>query len=156
MYSVYMYYVLQYIISLKHSENVERFLCTRQKNQYCILVIFVPSGCTALKTGMILSWRSLHGLSNTSCFQIAVNTIHCSIHKCRLFCSIKQRRSECEHSTEMLLSSGLSSVKMEKWKTLLWSEKSKFDFFLFSGKHGSLILRIKEMRNHPTCYLCSV
>lgn len=64
----------------------------KAKNQYCILVIFVPSGCTALKTGMILSWRSLHGLSNTSCFQIAVNTIHRSIHKCRLFCSIKQRR----------------------------------------------------------------
>ncbi len=34
-----------------------------------MLMIFGPPGSTALKTGMILHWKSLHGLRNTNLFE---------------------------------------------------------------------------------------
>ena len=36
------------------------------QNQNWTSVVFRPSGSTALKTDIILSWNSLHGLRNTS------------------------------------------------------------------------------------------
>lgn len=38
----------------------------RIKNQFWMSVIFGSSGGPAIKTGMTLSWKSLHGLRNTS------------------------------------------------------------------------------------------
>lgn len=55
----------------------------RIKNQFWMPVIFGSSGGPAIKTGMILSWKSLHGLRNTSRNHY-VNTMYCAIQKCRL------------------------------------------------------------------------
>ena len=51
---------------IKNKESAD--LCARDPavNQYWMPVIFRPSGSTALKTDMILSWKSLHGFRITS------------------------------------------------------------------------------------------
>ena len=46
-------------------------------------VTFRPSGSSALKTDLILSWKSLPGLRNTS-RNHCLNTAHRNIHRCRL------------------------------------------------------------------------
>lgn len=69
-----------------------------------------PSGSTTFKTGMILSWKSLHGLVST------VNTVHHALHKYRL-------KLYHAHDTETLLSSlGQSSFKVDWGKGGNWSE----------------------------------
>ena len=53
---------LQYIMSLQDFENLEKSLYARDKaeNQYWLAVIFGLSSGTALKTDMILKWKSLN------------------------------------------------------------------------------------------------
>lgn len=60
-------YHLQYIKSSK-KENLEKSLCVwdKVKNQYWMPAIVGPSGSFVISTGMILSWKSLHGIRNTS------------------------------------------------------------------------------------------
>ncbi len=41
-----------------------------------------------------------------------------------------------------------------KWKSVLWSDESKFDFLI--GNHGRRVLRAKEERDLPACYQRSV
>ena len=54
------------------------------ESQHWMPRILGASDSTALKTGMILSWISLHGLKNTSINHLSVRTVHRAIHKCRL------------------------------------------------------------------------
>lgn len=48
--------------------KVIKSLCVwdKVKNQYWMPAIFGPSGSFVISTGMILSWKSLHGIRNTS------------------------------------------------------------------------------------------
>ena len=41
-----------------------------------------------------------------------------------------------------------------KWKTVLWSDESKFEVLF--GKLGRHVTRIKEDKDNPRCYQCSV
>ena len=41
-----------------------------------------------------------------------------------------------------------------KWKTVVWSDKSKFEIVF--GNHGRHVLRTKDERDHPACYQRSV
>ncbi len=41
-----------------------------------------------------------------------------------------------------------------KWKSVLWSDESKFDIFV--GNHGCHVLRAKEEGDLPACYQSSV
>ncbi len=43
---------------------------------------------------------------------------------------------------------------VSKWKSVLWSDKSKFDILV--GNHGRRVLRAKEEGNLPVCYQRSV
>ncbi len=43
---------------------------------------------------------------------------------------------------------------VSKWKSVLWSDKSKFDILV--GNHGRRILRAKEEGDLPACYQRSV
>lgn len=69
-------YRLPYIISSKDFEKP---------------VIVKPSGSTASKTGMILSWKLLYGLRNTS-------TNPCAVHKRR----IKIHHAQKKHYVNMI------------------------------------------------------
>ncbi len=39
---------------------------------------------------------------------------------------------------------------VSKWKSVLWSDESKFDILV--GNHGSRVLRAKEEGDLPACY----
>ncbi len=41
-----------------------------------------------------------------------------------------------------------------KWKSVLWSDESKFDIFV--ENHGRRVFRAKEEGDLPACYQCSV
>ncbi len=41
-----------------------------------------------------------------------------------------------------------------KWKTVLWSDESKFEVLI--GKLGRHVIRTKEYKDNPSCYLHSV
>ncbi len=43
---------------------------------------------------------------------------------------------------------------VSKWKSVLWSDESKFDFLV--GNHGHRVLRAKEEGDLPACYQHSV
>ncbi len=43
---------------------------------------------------------------------------------------------------------------VSKWKSVLWSDKSKFDILV--GNHRRRVLRVKEEGDLPACYQCSV
>ncbi len=43
---------------------------------------------------------------------------------------------------------------VSKWKSVLWSDKSKFDILV--GNHGRCVLRAKEEGDLPACYQHSV
>ncbi len=44
---------------------------------------------------------------------------------------------------------------VSKWKSVLWSDKSKFDIGLV-GNYGPHVLQAKEEGDLPACYQCSV
>uniref|UniRef100_A0A3Q4I6Z1 Reverse transcriptase domain-containing protein n=1 Tax=Neolamprologus brichardi TaxID=32507 RepID=A0A3Q4I6Z1_NEOBR len=66
--SLFIPHQLEHIISSKDSDDLEKSLCARDKaeNKYWIPGIFGSSGSAALKTCLIMSWKSLHRLGNTS------------------------------------------------------------------------------------------
>ncbi len=43
---------------------------------------------------------------------------------------------------------------VSKWKSVLWSDESKF--YILVGNHGHRVLRAKEEGELPACYQCSV
>ncbi len=43
---------------------------------------------------------------------------------------------------------------VSKWKSVLWSDESKFDFLV--GNHGRCVLRTKEEGALPACHQRSV
>ncbi len=45
-------------------------------------------------------------------------------------------------------------LTVSKWKSVLWSDESKFDILV--GNHGHCVLRAKEEEDLPACYLLSV
>ncbi len=50
---------------------------------------------------------------------------------------------------------GLGSFKIDsKWKSVQWSDESKFDILV--GNHGRRVLRAKEEGDLPACYQRSV
>ncbi len=61
-----------------------------------------------------------------------------------------QKGSICEHGPEVLSCPvGQGSFKMD-WKSVLWSDESKFDILV--GNHGCRVLRAKEEGDLPARY----
>ena len=57
----------------------------------------------------------------------------------------------CERDPETPQSSLDQSSRSEaKWKTALWSDKSKFEILF--GNNGCCVLQTKEERDCPACY----
>ncbi len=61
----------------------------------------------------------------------------------------------CEHGPEAPLCP-VDCLKwtVSKWKSVLWSDESKFDILV--GNYGRRVLRAKEEGDLPACYQCSV
>jgi len=121
----------RYVILSKDSENLETSLCAKDtaRNQRWKLMIFKPSGSSALKSGITLSWAQEH-------FQrsLSVNTVHRVIHKCRSklyhakkkpYVNISQR---CHH---LLMDATASGLKRGDTENVQNHFKCIFHLFIF-------------------------
>ncbi len=88
---------------------------------------------------------------------LSVNTIHRAIRCCRL----KLYRSKKKPYLNMiqkrrcfLWAKAHLKWTVANWKTVLWSDESKFEFLF--GKLGRHVIRTKEDKDNPSCYQHSV
>ncbi len=88
---------------------------------------------------------------------LSVNTIHRAIRRCRL----KLYRSKNKPYLNMiqkrrrfLWAKAHLKWTVAKWKTVLWSDESKFEVLF--GKLGRHVIRTKEDKDNPSCYQRSV
>ncbi len=88
---------------------------------------------------------------------LSVNTIHRAIRRCRLklyrskkkpYLNIIQKRRR------FLWAKAHLKWTVAKWKTVLWSDESKFEVIF--GKLGRHVIRTKEDKDNPSCYQRSV
>ncbi len=88
---------------------------------------------------------------------LSVNTIHRAIRRCRL----KLYRSKknpylnmIQKRRRILWAKAHLKWTVAKWKTVLWSDESKFEVLF--GKLGCHVIRTKEDKDNPSCYQRSV
>ncbi len=88
---------------------------------------------------------------------LSVNTIHRAIRRCwlklyrskkKLYLNMIQKRRH------FLWSKAHLKWTVAKWKTVLWSDESKFEVIF--GKLGRHVIRTKEHKDNPSCYQRSV
>ncbi len=88
---------------------------------------------------------------------LSVNTIRRAICRCQLnlyrakrnpYVNIVQKRRH------VLWAKAQLKWSVSKWKSVLWSDESKFDILV--GNHGCSVLRAKEEGDLPACYQRSV
>lgn len=97
-------------------------------------LIFGPSDCTALKTGMVLSGKSLHGLSNTVCEHSSL-----CVPKYSSIIANKSFVNTIQKHRYLFWAKTYLKWTESKTNTVLWSDRSKFEFLFV--KHGHLILQ---------------
>ncbi len=141
----------------KDSEKLEKSLCVRDKPEVlCWMpVVFGPSDDTASLISMILSLTLL----NQEYFQkpLSVNTIHRAICRCQLKLYHAKRKpyvNMVQKCRRVLWAKAHLKWTVSKWKSVLWSDESKFDILV--GNHGCRVLRAKEEGDLPACYQRSV
>ncbi len=88
---------------------------------------------------------------------LSVNTICHAICRCQLKLYHAKRMpyvSRVQKRRRVLLSKAHFKWTVSKWKSVLWSDESKFDILV--GNHGHLVLRAKEEGDLPACHQRSV
>lgn len=115
---------LQYIISSKISRELILI------NTGCLLL----SGGTALKTGMSLPWKWLHGLGNTFRY-------HCLWRQTTNADLTSVVCTRSRNNALLLRMKGYLKWTEVKWKIVLWSDESKCQILF--GKHGHHVPRLK-------------
>ncbi len=68
-----------------------------------------------------------------------------------------KKEAICEHGPErchVLWAKAHLKCFVSKWKSVLWSDESKFDILV--GNHGCRVLRAKEEGDLPACHQHSV
>ncbi len=146
---------VQCITSSKDSEKLEKYLCARDKADLCWMpVVFEPSGDTASLIGMIdiSKWAQEY-------FQkpLSVNTIRRAICRCQLKLYHAKRKpyvNMLQKRRRVLWEKAHLKWIVLKCKSVLWSNKSKFDILV--GNHRHRVLQAKEEGDLPACYQRSV
>ncbi len=88
---------------------------------------------------------------------LSVNTIHRAIRRCRLkLYRTKQKPylNMIQKRRRFLWAKAHLKWTVAKWKTVLWSDESKFEVLF--GKLGRHVIRTKEDKDNPSCYQRSV
>ncbi len=150
---------LQCITSSKVSEKLEKYLCVRDKAEdLCWMpVVFGPSEDTASlhrhdSVINITKWAQEY-------FQkpLSVNTICCAICRCQLklyHAKIKLYVNMVQKHCHVLWAKAHLKWTVSKWKSVLWSDESKFDILV--GNHGRRVLQAKDEGDLPAFYQRSV
>ncbi len=88
---------------------------------------------------------------------LPVNTIRRAICRCRIKLYHAKRKpyvNMVQKRRRVPWAKGHLKWTVSKWKSVLWSDESKFDIFV--GNHGRRVLRAKEEKDLPACYQRSV
>ncbi len=84
---------------------------------------------------------------------LSVNTIRRAICRCQLKLYHAKRKlyvNMVHKHCPVLWAKALLKWTVSKWKSLLWSDKSKFDILV--GNHGCRVLQAKEEGDLPACH----
>ncbi len=147
---------LQCITSSKDSEKLEKSLCKGQGRR----PLLDACGLRALRRHCIThhviiditKWAQEY-------FQkpLSVNTIRRAICKCQIKLYHAKRKpyvNMVQKRRRVLWAKAHLKWTVSKWKSVLWSDESKFDILV--GNHGCRVLRAKEEGDLPACYQRSV
>ncbi len=88
---------------------------------------------------------------------LSVNTIHRAIRRCRLKLYRSKKKpylNMIQKRRRFLWAKAHLKWTVAKWKTVLWSDESKFEVLF--GKPGRHVIRTKEDKDNPSCYQRSV
>ncbi len=88
---------------------------------------------------------------------LSVNTIRCAICRCQLKLYNAKRKpyvNMVQKRRRVLWAKAHLKWTVSKWKSVLWSDESKFDILV--GNHGRRVLWTKEEGDLPACYQRSV
>ncbi len=88
---------------------------------------------------------------------LSVNTIHRAICRCQLKLNHAKRKpyvNMVQKRRRVLWAKAHLKWTVSKWKSVLWSDESKFDILV--GNHRRRVLRAKEEADLPACYQRSV
>ncbi len=88
---------------------------------------------------------------------LSVNTIHRAICRCRLKLYRSKKKpylNMIQKRRRFLWAKAHLKWTVAKWKTVLWSDESKFEVLF--GKLGRHVIRTKEDKDNPSCYQRSV
>ncbi|KAK3548037.1 hypothetical protein QTP70_003054 [Hemibagrus guttatus] len=88
---------------------------------------------------------------------LSVNTIHHAIRRCRLKLYRSKKKpylNMIQKRRRFLWAKAHLKWTVAKWKTVLWSDESKFEVLF--GKLGCHVIRTKENKDNPSCYQRSV
>ncbi len=88
---------------------------------------------------------------------LSVNTIRRSICRCQLKLYHAKRKpyvNMVQKRRRILCAKAHLKWTVSKWKSVLWSDESKFDILV--GNHGCRVLRAKEEGDLPACHQRSV
>ncbi len=88
---------------------------------------------------------------------LSVNTIHRAICRCQLKLYHAKRKpyvNMVQKRRRVLWAKAHLKWTVSKWKSVLWSDESKFDILV--GNHRCHVLRVKEEGDLPACYQHSV
>ncbi len=86
-----------------------------------------------------------------------MNTIHRAIRRCRLKLYRSKKKpylNMIQKCRRFLWAKAHLKWTVAKWKTVLWSDESKFEVLF--GKLGRHVIRTKEDKDNPSCYQRSV
>ncbi len=88
---------------------------------------------------------------------LSVNTIRFAIYRCQIKL-YHAKRKPCVNMVQkrhcVLWAKAHLKWTVSKWKSVLWSDESKFDILV--GNHGRHVLRAKEEGDLPACHQHSV
>ncbi len=84
---------------------------------------------------------------------LSVNTIHRVIRRCQLKLYRSKKKpylNMIQKRRRFLWAKAHLKWTVAKWKTVLWSDESKFEVLF--GKLGRHVIRTKEDKDNPSCY----
>ncbi len=148
---------IQCITSSKVSEKLEKSLCVRDRPK-----TFVGCPWSSAFRRHCISYRHDSVIDITKWAQeylqkpLSVNTIRRAICRCQLKLYHAKRKpyvNMVQKRRRVLWAKAHLKWTVSKWKSVLWSDESKFDILV--GNHRRRVLRAKEEGDIPACHQCS-